>query len=60
MLKDEIQFIINQTFQSDNLYENVHDLSLGNKTSLEKVETIDMVLHIHIKEKNVILEEDFN
>lgn len=60
MLKNEIQFIINQTFQYDNLYENVNDLSLGNKTSLEKVETIDMVLHTHIKEKNVILEEDFN
>ena len=40
MPKDEIQFIIDLKFQSNNLCENVHDVSL--EDNVEDDETIDL------------------
>lgn len=56
--KDEVQFILNLKFKSNDQYDNVHDILLGDKTSIEDAEMINMVLPIHIEDKKVMLEED--
>lgn len=57
MPKDQTQFIKYLRLQPDNLYGN-HDVSLGEKTGVEKGKMIDIVIHIHIQKQNVVLEED--
>ena len=54
----EVQFIINLKFQSNNLCQNVDDVSLKDKIGVEDTEIIDIVLPIHIEDKKVVLEED--
>lgn len=56
--KDEVQFILNLRFKSDDQYDNVHDVSSRDKTSIEDAEIINMVLPIYIEDKKVMLEED--
>lgn len=54
----EVQFIINLKFQSNNMCQNVDDVSLKDKIGVEDTEIIDIVLPIHIEDKKVVLEED--
>ena len=42
IVKENVQFIIDLKFQSDKLFENVHDVYLEEKTSVEDDEIIDL------------------
>lgn len=42
MPKDEVQFLIDLKFQSNNLCKNVYNVSLEDKTSIEDDEVFDL------------------
>ena len=42
VVEEKIQFIIDLKFQCDNLYENVHDVSLEDKTNVKDDDVIDL------------------